>query len=355
MYVHASCSALSKLITSVLVEHQQLYVRLASFLIRRTMDSSLPLPPAREIPAAFTQSIRSWWHAGEKQSAISEQRLLRRTLPFLGATADTPVVAQSSRIQLDTPKRYLNTLSITPTAPPSSPSPTPAVLLHGYGAGLAFFFHNLPPLARWVEKRGSSVYALDWLGMGRSARVPFQINAKREDVKARVREAESFFIDSLEEWRIKMGLSQMTLIGHSLGAYFSVAYALRYPDRVAKLILLSPAGVPRDPNYDEPSRELTDVGPNQSGSKRPEPRRELSSLERATTVRINSLREEQKEIKARESNVRRLFTYLWEEGWSPFQIVRSTFFWSPMLIGKVRIAPYLFSSCSTIFTSSPPL
>jgi cardiolipin-specific phospholipase len=323
------------------------------------MDTSLPLPPAREIPAAFTQSIRSWWYVGEKQSAISEERLLRRTLPFLGATTNTPVVAQSSRIQLDTPKRYLNTLSITPSSPssPSSPSPSPAVLLHGYGAGLGFFFHNLPPLAKWVEKRGSSVYALDWLGMGRSARVPFQINAKRKDVKARVREAESFFIDSLEEWRIKMGLSQMTLIGHSLGAYFSVAYALRYPDRVTKLILLSPAGVPRVPILDEPSREVTDVDPNQSGSslKRPEPSRELSSLERATTVRINSMREEQKEIKARESNVRRLFTYLWEEGWSPFQIVRSTLFWSPMLIGKVRIAPYLFSSCSMLLTSPSPL
>ena len=316
------------------------------------MDSSLPLPPAREIPAAFTQSIRSWWHAGEKQSAISEQRLLLRTLPFLGATTNAPVVAQSSRIQLDTPKRYLNTLSITPTVLPSesSPSPSPAVLLHGYGAGLAFFFHNFPPLAKWVEKRGSSVYALDWLGMGRSARVPFQINAKREDVKSRVREAESFFIDSLEEWRIKMGLSKMTLIGHSLGAYFSVAYALRYPDRVTKLILLSPAGVPRDPNYDDPSRELTDTSPNPS---RPEKSRELSSLERATTVKVNSIREEQKEIKAQESNVRRLFTYLWEEGWSPFQVVRSTLFWSPMLIGKVSIAPYLFSYRSMILTSTP--
>ena len=312
------------------------------------MDSSLPLPPSREIPAAFTQSIRSWWHAGEKQSAISEQRLLLRTLPFLGATTDTPVLAQSSRIQLDSSKRYLNTLSITPTVPPSSPSPSPAVLLHGYGAGLAFFFHNLPPLAKWVEKRGSSVYAVDWLGMGRSARVPFRINAKREDVKSRVREAESFFIDSLEEWRIKMGLSKMTLIGHSLGAYFSVAYALRYPDRVTKLILLSPAGVPRDPNYDDPSRELTDVGPNHSESKRPEPPRELSSLERATTIRINSKREE---VKPREGNAIRVFKYLWEEGWTPLQAIRYTFFWSPMLIGKVRTAPYRFSSCGILLTS----
>ncbi|KAJ8086392.1 hypothetical protein PM082_005215 [Marasmius tenuissimus] len=26
--------------------------------------------------------------------------------------------------------------------------------------------------------------------------------------------------------------------------------------------------------------------------------------------------------------------YLWEEGWSPFQAVRSTLFWGPMLVGK---------------------
>ena len=35
------------------------------------------LPPARDIPSAFTASLRSWWSVGEKQSAISEERLLR--------------------------------------------------------------------------------------------------------------------------------------------------------------------------------------------------------------------------------------------------------------------------------------
>lgn len=35
------------------------------------------LPPAREIPSAFVASVRSWWAAGEKQGAISEERLLR--------------------------------------------------------------------------------------------------------------------------------------------------------------------------------------------------------------------------------------------------------------------------------------
>jgi cardiolipin-specific phospholipase len=39
----------------------------------------------------------------------------------------------------------------------------------------------------------------------------------------------------------------MTLIGHSLGGYLSTAYALRYPSRVDRLVLLSPAGIPENP------------------------------------------------------------------------------------------------------------
>ena len=165
--------------------------------------------------------------------------------------------------------------------------------------------------------------------MGRSARVPFRIRAKRDDIPGRVQEAESFFVDSLEEWRSKMGLEKMTLIGHSLGAYFSVAYALRYPTRVHKLILLSPAGVPHDPdNLTMPSRELTDTG----DSARPA----TAPAEPASAPGIRRIRDQQRAIKKEESRSRRLFTYLWEEGWSPFQIVRSTLFWGPLLVGKVR-------------------
>ncbi|KAG6878264.1 hypothetical protein C0993_010036 [Termitomyces sp. T159_Od127] len=288
-----------------------------------------PLPPAREIPAAFVASVRSWWSVGEKQSAISEERLLRR-LPFyrpqnLTSTPnyDSPVMAYSSRINLKSPRQYLNTLSMLSTSP-SPNAPPPAVVLHGYGAGLGFFYQNFPALASWAGRCGSSVYALDWLGMGRSARVPFTVKAKRNDVSGRVAEAESFFVDSLEEWRQKMGLDKMTLIGHSLGAYFSTAYALKYPSRVTKLILLSPAGVPRDPNYSMPSREVTDTR-DENGTGTAEP---------ATKAKLDQIRAEQNAEKKQESKTRRLFTYLWEEGWSPFQVVRSTFIWGPMLIGK---------------------
>ncbi|ETW84280.1 hypothetical protein HETIRDRAFT_102868 [Heterobasidion irregulare TC 32-1] len=290
--------------------------------------ASTLLPPARDIPSTFTASLKSWWAAGEKESAASEERLLRR-LPFFRSTStpslsedDTSVIARSSKVPLSASKQFLNTVSFTPTTP-SPDAPPPAVLLHGYGAGLGFYFLNFPTLAQWVGSRGSSAYALDWLGMGRSARVPFRIKAKREDIAGRVREAESFFVDSLEQWREQMGLEKMTLVGHSLGAYFSVVYALKYPSRVNKLVLLSPAGVPRDPNNTMPSREVTD---GQSiGSEGPEV---------ATTGRVDALKHEQAEQKRNQSRSSKLFTYLWEEGWSPFQVVRSTLFWGPMLVGK---------------------
>jgi cardiolipin-specific phospholipase len=243
-----------------------------------------------------------------------------------------PATATISRVQLDAPNRYLNTLSIKPTFPSTS-APPPTVLLHGYGAGLGFFFHNFPPLANWAANRGASVYAVDWLGMGRSARVPFTVKAKKDDIPARVAEAESFFIDALEEWRTKMGLKSMTIVGHSLGAYLSVAYALKYPERVHKLILLSPAGVPHNPDTEEPERELRDNEAEIQHS-RPPALKEQSTFQRATDRRAEKVNPSP-ERKPAESRSRRLFHYLWEEGWSPFQVLRSTVFWGPLLIGKV--------------------
>ncbi|EJD00935.1 alpha/beta-hydrolase [Fomitiporia mediterranea MF3/22] len=280
------------------------------------------LPPAREIPATFMSSARSWWATGQKEGAASEERLLRM-LPFYQSSTwprqntDLPVVGTSSRVVLSSPKRFLNMFAITPTTPSSSPSVPPAVLLHGFGAGLGFYFRNFPALATWVARTGVPVYSLDWLGMGRSARVPFIVRAIKHDIPGRVSQAENFFLDALEEWRVKQGLERMTLVGHSLGAYLAAAYAERHPERVAKLVLLSPAGVLGDPEAEQPSREITD-----------------DQAKGATKEQVKAAHAEQKAKKEQESLTRRFFTYLWEDGWSPFQVVRSLTVFGPMLVGK---------------------
>ena len=50
-----------------------------------------------------------------------------------------------------------------------------------------------------------------------------------------------FFLNSFERWREKQpGLDKFILVGHSLGGYLSAIYSIENPERVEKLILLSP-------------------------------------------------------------------------------------------------------------------
>ncbi|KAF0491966.1 alpha/beta-hydrolase [Gigaspora margarita] len=78
--------------------------------------------------------------------------------------------------------------------------------------------------------------------MGRSSRPKFTIKSHTFDES--VEETEKFFVDSLEKWRQLHNIEKMTLLGHSLGGYLSAVYALKYPDRVERLILVSPGGIP---------------------------------------------------------------------------------------------------------------
>ena len=145
----------------------------------------------------------------------------------------------SNLVQLPGKNRFLNEFSVERTGEETKNC---LVMLHGYGAGLGFFYKNFDALSRVPHWK---LYALDLLGMGRSSRPSFRIHVK--DKEAKVREAENWFVDALEEWRIKRGIDKMTLLGHSLGGYMAVCYALKYPGHLNKLILASPVGIPEDP------------------------------------------------------------------------------------------------------------
>ena len=56
------------------------------------------------------------------------------------------------------------------------------------------------------------MYAVDWLGFGRSSRPATNFSSKN------IGEVEEFFVESLEQWRAAMGFEKLTLCGHSLGA-----------------------------------------------------------------------------------------------------------------------------------------
>ena len=105
----------------------------------------------------------------------------------------------------------------------------PLVLLHGIGVDHTYFKRQMGPFSERYQ-----VFALDTRGHGRSPRgtAPFTLEQFAEDLKG--------FLDSRE-------IRRCHLLGFSDGANIALLFALKYPDRVEKLVLngadLYPAGV----------------------------------------------------------------------------------------------------------------
>lgn len=105
----------------------------------------------------------------------------------------------------------------------------PLVLLHGNGESLVYFKGQMGPLSARYR-----VIAADTRGHGGTARgtAPFTLDQFAEDL-----------LDFFNE----LGIRRAHLLGFSDGANIALLFALRYPDRVDKLILnganLSPGGV----------------------------------------------------------------------------------------------------------------
>ncbi|KAJ1979089.1 hypothetical protein H4R35_001645 [Dimargaris xerosporica] len=154
--------------------------------------------------------------------------------------------------------RHSSTISVPPGHGIPATLLAPIVMAHGFAAGLGMYYRNYEAIAR---RTGRTIYGFDWLGMGlsyRPAQTPWaQYYPTRTGILGlsnslaaevgrnddRIRETEDYFVESLERWRVAMGIERMVLVAHSFGGYMSALYAKRYPDRVVKLILVSPMGV----------------------------------------------------------------------------------------------------------------
>lgn len=111
----------------------------------------------------------------------------------------------------------------------------PLVLLHGLGCGSALWVMSLESLSQ-----NRTVHTVDLIGFGQSSRPSLGPDASI---------VEQQMVLSIEAWRHKMGLERFILLGHSLGGFIASSYSLKYPDRVAHLILEDPWGFPvYDPN-----------------------------------------------------------------------------------------------------------
>ncbi|CAO1614858.1 unnamed protein product [Parajaminaea phylloscopi] len=269
------------------------------------------------------------------------------------------------------PQNCLNVLEIGKPEQAEDSAEEKVVLLHGYGAGTGFFFQNIAALA---SRPNSRLYAIDWLGMGRSSRPSYHVpsSALKDDLE-RVKAAESFFVDSLEEWRKKAGVEKMTLVGHSLGGYLSVAFALRHPERVSRLVLVSPAGVGASPeaqaqqsqqgsgtasqqplsndvDADATSvrsvdREVLQSQQDTAPHNKQQVRQAVNAVEdsasrkqagtaSATQVKTAPVDPPEKDPPRFSPRARAVFGWLWEKNFSPFDVLRGSQFLGPWLMSR---------------------
>ena len=102
----------------------------------------------------------------------------------------------------------------------------PVILLHGIAASLHIWQALIPSLA----SAGYQLYAADLPGHGDSAKFdgPHMYHSKMVSAL-------------LEDWIDGLGLAEPPLlVGHSLGGYFSLVYALQHPERLRGLVLVDP-------------------------------------------------------------------------------------------------------------------
>lgn len=109
------------------------------------------------------------------------------------------------------------------------------MFIHGFG-GTGLYFYRMIDLLRHEFR----ITTIDMLGMGASGRPPFCHRTSRDSIQ--------YFIHSIEAWIRHQNIKEkLIIIAHSYGGYISTEFSLRYPNRVSKLILLSPAGIPIPP------------------------------------------------------------------------------------------------------------
>jgi pimeloyl-ACP methyl ester carboxylesterase len=102
----------------------------------------------------------------------------------------------------------------------------PVVLVHGIASSV----HSWEALQPTLLESGCRTYALDLLGHGNSPKP-----AARADYDIHVLYAHT------RDWLLSLPLGEpVTLIAHSLGGYVALLFALEFPERLARLVLIDP-------------------------------------------------------------------------------------------------------------------
>lgn len=101
---------------------------------------------------------------------------------------------------------------------------SPVILIHGLGSYIPAWKQNIPALSKQHR-----IIALDLPGYGKSSK-----NVEEYSIP--------FFARTVAQLQDSLGISEAIWIGHSMGGQIAMQGALSYPEKISKLVLLSPAG-----------------------------------------------------------------------------------------------------------------
>ncbi|HEX7051491.1 MAG TPA: alpha/beta fold hydrolase [Longimicrobiales bacterium] len=119
----------------------------------------------------------------------------------------------------------------------------PAVLLHGLAGSHRWWRTTIPALARTHR-----VHVPELIGFARNpAAGPLPDIARTAEL--------------IVEWLDALGIERPHLVGHSMGGQIAIHLAARQPDRVARLVLVDAAGIPRQRPLAELVRLLAELIP----------------------------------------------------------------------------------------------
>jgi pimeloyl-ACP methyl ester carboxylesterase len=106
----------------------------------------------------------------------------------------------------------------------------PVLLLHGggYDSASLSYKHSVAPISGHHK-----VFAPDWPGYGESDKPKMQYTTE-------------YYVDFLGRLMDALGLQKASLVGISMGGAISLGFALRFPRRVEKLVLVDSHGLGRE-------------------------------------------------------------------------------------------------------------
>lgn len=116
------------------------------------------------------------------------------------------------------------TIAYVDTDPTASERPV-MVLVHGLGSNLSLWRDHIDAFAETHR-----VLALDLPGFGMS---------DKDDVPATM----DFFAETVAEFLDARGVDRVVYVGVSMGGQIGLTFALAHPDRVERMVLVSPAGI----------------------------------------------------------------------------------------------------------------